>query len=34
MKLYIIRHGETDYNQKKILQGKTNIPLNQTGIQL
>ncbi len=22
MKLYIVRHGETDYNQKKILQGK------------
>lgn len=32
MKLYIVRHGETDYNQKKILQGKTDTSLNQTGI--
>lgn len=32
MELYIVRHGETDYNSKKLLQGRTDIPLNQNGI--
>ena len=29
--LYIIRHGKTDWNNKKKLQGKTDIPLNEEG---
>ena len=29
--LYIIRHGETDYNVRGLLQGQLNIPLNQNG---
>ena len=32
MVLYLIRHGKTDYNEKGLLQGKSNIPLNATGI--
>ena len=32
MKLIILRHGETDYNAKGIMQGKTNTILNQNGI--
>ena len=33
MKIYFIRHGETDYNKKLISQGqKRGIPINQTGI--
>ena len=32
MKLIILRHGETDCNAKGIMQGKSNIPLNQNGI--
>lgn len=28
---YIIRHGQTEWNVKKILQGSNNIPLNQEG---
>lgn len=32
MELYIVRHGETGYNRMGLLQGKTNIPLNQNGI--
>ena len=29
--LYIIRHGQTDWNALKKLQGRTNIPLNEKG---
>lgn len=31
MKLYMIRHGETDWNLEHKLQGKTDIPLNENG---
>lgn len=29
--LYIIRHGRTDWNDQRKLQGKTDVPLNDTG---
>lgn len=29
---YFLRHGETEYNRKGLFSGKTDIPLNQTGI--
>ena len=29
--LYIVRHGETQWNKEKIVQGHTDIPLNDTG---
>lgn len=32
MKLYIARHGETDWNLEKRIQGSTDIELNQNGI--
>lgn len=32
MKIYIVRHGETDWNKKGIIQGSTDIVLNDTGI--
>lgn len=32
--LYIMRHGKTDWNLKHKLQGKTDIPLNDTGRQM
>lgn len=30
-KFYIVRHGETDYNKNSTLQGRIDIPLNETG---
>ncbi len=31
MDLYLLRHGETDWNKKGLLQGHTDIPLNRNG---
>lgn len=33
MKFYFVRHGETEWNVKKKIQGKTDIPLNEKGVQ-
>lgn len=32
MKLFLVRHGETDWNVEKKIQGKTDIPLNKNGL--
>jgi broad specificity phosphatase PhoE len=32
MRLYLVRHGETDYNLQKRYQGRTNTTLNPTGL--
>ncbi len=31
-KIYIIRHGQTEMNSRKLLQGRTDLPLNSEGI--
>ncbi len=32
MKIYVVRHGQTDYNKNFLYQGRTDIELNDTGI--
>ena len=34
MEIYIVRHGETFWNEKKLLQGSTDIELNENGKKL
>ncbi len=31
--IYIIRHGQTELNSKRVLQGRSDYPLNEIGIQ-
>ena len=33
MKLYLVRHGQTDWNNERRMQGHKNIPMNEVGIQ-
>ena len=32
MKIWVTRHGQTDLNAKKLMQGRSDIPLNEKGI--
>ena len=32
MKLYVLRHGQTAYNEKNLIQGTTDVPLSEEGI--
>lgn len=31
-KIYLVRHGQTDYNARHLLQGRLDVPLNETGL--
>ena len=31
-RIYLVRHGETEKNKERLLQGRSNLPLNETGI--
>ena len=31
MKLYVVRHGETEWNKEEIFRGRKDVPLNATG---
>ncbi len=33
MSLYVVRHGLTDWNKKRLIQGRIDIPLNEEGMQ-
>ena len=32
MNIYLVRHGETDYNKDRLLMGQLDIPLNEKGL--
>lgn len=31
MRLYLVRHGETDWNARRLVQGREDVPLNDRG---
>src|SRR5438067_290078 len=33
MKIYVVRHGQTDLNKNKVFSGRADVPLNQQGIE-